>query len=143
MSELDVLIDECLCVKCESGIGPCDNIASRDAARAELAALRSELDDWRNSARMVSGEMCGDEKHCTCVPLLRNRIAKLEAALAKADEVVYREDELLELRDDNADFVPTGNWFCMTCYAEANSREAIQHVGRCAAYRAAREQVKP
>jgi hypothetical protein len=53
---MDVLIDECRCVKCESGLSPCDEIASRNAARAELVALRE-------------------------------RVAKLEAALAKADEL--------------------------------------------------------
>lgn len=38
---------------------------------AELAALRAEVADFRNAAKVAASESCGDEKHCACVPLLR------------------------------------------------------------------------
>lgn len=102
-SALDVLIDECLCVKCECGVGPCDEIANRDAARAELAALREDLKLARGAMaaqderERVAGERCGVlalEHGCDwpdavadTLDALRERVAKLESALVKADEL--------------------------------------------------------
>lgn len=45
--------------------------------KAQLEAAKEELDDWRESAKRAAGEQCGDEKHCTCVGVLRK---DLEAA---------------------------------------------------------------
>lgn len=44
--------------------------------------LEASLDDIRNAMRGAMDETCGlNEKHCTCVPMLRARIAELEAKL--------------------------------------------------------------
>lgn len=124
-SALDILIDECLCVKCECGIGPCDEIANRDAARAELAALRERvarhetiasagtaatldaLFDPIHDAVPSHGSDCSQNGDPDCCPEhlsslshaelvtkaynfavgLVERVAKLEVALVKADEM--------------------------------------------------------
>lgn len=46
--------------------------------------LLDELDDWRNAAKAAVLEECCDERHCSCVGVLRARIATLE----KADEIL-------------------------------------------------------
>jgi len=60
-----------------------------------IAELEAELADWRNTAEQAAGEMCGDEKHCVCVPALRvlltqerECIAGLRAELAEALELL-------------------------------------------------------
>lgn len=46
-----------------------------DEARAELAALREEVEDWRDGAKRAAEETCdGDKVHCTCVPALRQAL---------------------------------------------------------------------
>lgn len=60
-------------------------------ARAELAALRDELQDWRDGAAQAASERCGDDRHhCTCVPALRKRVGDLDliarAALRHAQD---------------------------------------------------------
>lgn len=41
--------------------------------------LQQELDDWKESHRIVMEEKCPvDEKHCTCVPSLKKEIEKLK-----------------------------------------------------------------
>lgn len=56
-------------------------------ARAELAALRDELQDWRDGAAQAASERCGDDRHhCTCVPALRKRVGDLEKGLGEARE---------------------------------------------------------
>lgn len=53
-----------------------------ERARAEAAALRDELQDWRDGARRAAAEDCPtDEKHCTCVAALRARVRELELAM--------------------------------------------------------------
>ena len=45
-----------------------------------LARLADEVIDWREGQRRVMAENCApDEKHCTCVPVLRKAIEELEA----------------------------------------------------------------
>ena len=36
------------------------------------------------SELVICGEMCGDEKHCSCVPLLRREIERLRRELLSA-----------------------------------------------------------
>jgi hypothetical protein len=48
-------------------------------AREALVAMREELQDWRDSALRASAESCNaNEKHCTCVPVLRVALATSE-----------------------------------------------------------------
>jgi len=59
-----------------------------------LMAELAERDAWH---RAVMDETCGyDEKHCTCVPLLRREIEKLRAALTEAAIYLY---SIMERRD--------------------------------------------
>lgn len=58
-----------------------------EAARQELADLRSELADWRDGAKQAAGEVCGDEKHCTCVPALRAELKRLAPFAATCEAV--------------------------------------------------------
>jgi hypothetical protein len=44
----------------------------------DASALREELEDWRSSAKRAAGDECGDEKHCTCVGVLRASLAAME-----------------------------------------------------------------
>jgi len=53
-------------------------LAGSEQREKRTAKLRAELDNWRESARKAVEESCGDEVHCTCVGLLRKRIAELE-----------------------------------------------------------------
>lgn len=50
-----------------------------------LAKLEAELEDWHDTNKLVLQD-CGapDEKHCTCVPFLRKRLAELGADLTCA-----------------------------------------------------------
>lgn len=58
--------------------------AVRDLRKvAEYAAeLKARLDDYEaDRRRVLSGECAEDEKHCACVPVLRQEIARLRATL--------------------------------------------------------------
>lgn len=47
---------------------------------ARIAELEAELADYREDFRRVLSDECPtDERHCGCVPILRARIAELEA----------------------------------------------------------------
>jgi len=50
----------------------------------------AELEDWRESAERAAGEMCGDEKHCTCVPVLRAKLADGEKENRALRELLRR-----------------------------------------------------
>ncbi len=53
----------------------------------ELERLRAELADIHDQHRRVMSEKCPtDEVHCTCVPVLRREVERLERALRKADK---------------------------------------------------------
>jgi len=44
----------------------------------ENQKLRERLNDWEDTVKAVMSEECdSDEKHCTCVPILREQIKKL------------------------------------------------------------------
>lgn len=52
-------------------------IAEKDA---RIAKLKGRISDYEDDFRRVMAEECTpDEKHCSCVPHLRKRIAELEA----------------------------------------------------------------
>lgn len=53
------------------------------AAADEIKRLETELDDWRECQRNAMREDCGDEKHCTCVPLLRKAAKDWEAEVER------------------------------------------------------------
>jgi len=68
--------------KIESGSVDFKGIAKPflDAERAEVERLEAELADWRETQRSVMAEKCPtDERHCTCVPMLRKEIESLRA----------------------------------------------------------------
>lgn len=47
---------------------------------AHIDALEAKIADYTDACATIIDSSCGtDEKHCTCVPLLRARIAELEA----------------------------------------------------------------
>jgi hypothetical protein len=46
-----------------------------------LEQVETELDDWRQAARIAADDPCPDEQHCTCVPALRADNARLRKAL--------------------------------------------------------------
>ena len=70
----------------------------------ELEAYKADIE---NSTKMALDESCtADEKHCTCVPLLRKRVAELEAVVERIRDQVndndldpYPYQRLLEIRD--------------------------------------------
>ena len=63
-----------------------------------LPALLDERDDVAATFRRVLDEKCPtDEVHCTCVPVLRQRIAELEAQLGAAMSVVADLSEFIRL----------------------------------------------
>ena len=62
------------------------NIKTLQSANTELKErnkeLQAEIDDSNESFKMIMDEKCSvDERHCTCVPFLRERITELEKLL--------------------------------------------------------------
>ena len=53
---------------------------------AELKAVKRELHERDEQHRHVMGSPCPDEQHCTCVPILRREIERLEAENASYHE---------------------------------------------------------
>ena len=72
-----------------------DNIlhCSKENIMGEVAGLMDELQDWRDSAARAAQEMCGDERHCTCVGVLRHEVQYWKESQA------YAEDQYLKLAD--------------------------------------------
>lgn len=68
--------------------------------RAELEKMQAELADWKEAARIAAEEPCEDERHCTCVPLLRTTVTQRDAQLAAQESSL---NELLDGLDANAD----------------------------------------
>lgn len=54
----------------------------------ENARLKAELADWRAAAETAAKEDCGQEKHCTCVPLLRQIVQNVKAFTAGVNPCV-------------------------------------------------------
>ena len=53
-----------------------------DALKDEIAELRGVIGDYRNDASRVLDEKCpSDERHCGCVPILRDQLNKYQKAL--------------------------------------------------------------
>lgn len=72
-------------------------------ASRERDALQAKLDDIEGAYRTVIDEKCAsDEKHCTCVPHLRRRIAELEEVLRDAREAINLVADLGESADKHA-----------------------------------------
>jgi cell division protein FtsB len=66
-----------------------------ETAEAERAALQEKLDQIREQHRAIMEEPCGDEKHCTCVPVLLEHVAELEKrllAIRRIGEVCGKHD---------------------------------------------------
>jgi uncharacterized small protein (DUF1192 family) len=54
--------------------------------KQELSEARKTIAEWADASVAAAGETCGDEKHCTCVPLLRQRIKEQAEELARVDK---------------------------------------------------------
>jgi hypothetical protein len=53
--------------------------------RAEVVRLRERVEDYEDDVRRVLEDRgASDEVHCSCVPVLRAEVARLQAALEKA-----------------------------------------------------------
>jgi len=53
-----------------------------DALNARIAELRDVIGDYRNDVSRVLDEKCpSDERHCGCVPILRDQLNKYQKAL--------------------------------------------------------------
>ena len=69
-----------------------------DGLRSDLAQARQERDeykadseDWQEAARRVAEEPCGgNQKHCTCVVLLRKNAQALTAQVATLREALTK-----------------------------------------------------
>ena len=55
----------------------------REALRAELARLKAWEAEFENAAKFSREEGCGDEKHCACVPILRDENRRLRGLLER------------------------------------------------------------
>ena len=61
-------------------------ITALRALAADNERLRERLDDYRDDYIAVMNENCaGDEKHCSCVPVLRTELAALRAVADDRD----------------------------------------------------------
>lgn len=52
----------------------------------ERDEAREELEDWRNAAKGAENP-CPDEKHCTCVPLLRKLLQDAKAEIERLKNI--------------------------------------------------------
>ena len=63
--------------------------AERDTLRAENARLTARITDYEDDHRAVVAEKCApDERHCSCVPHLRNEVRRLTAEVEAMGKVV-------------------------------------------------------
>ena len=54
----------------------------------QLAQAKAELQDWRGAASRAAGETCGDERHCVCVPVLRQLLIQADTENARLQAIV-------------------------------------------------------
>lgn len=57
-----------------------------DAKERSVVDLREHLKDWQDAAIEAEREPCPNERHCTCVGLLRHEIAELRAKVAELEK---------------------------------------------------------
>ena len=80
-----------------------EKIRERDSRLSTLARSRwleeeiKRLQAWKadvmESQRIVMEEKCaGDERHCTCVPILRRELKRLQGKLLKSEDGVFLGD---------------------------------------------------
>jgi len=61
-------------------------ITKMEAAIDRAEKAEAETKDWNDCAKQAASESCPpDEKHCSCVPLLRKQVAKLQAIVDRQD----------------------------------------------------------
>ena len=84
-------------------------LAAATARDKEIAALREELNDWRETARKAADESCSDEAHCTCVGALRKLVADLSALVRYVTfHSGYYSYQSQKTRDESYYFTPAG-----------------------------------
>jgi len=72
--------------------------------RAEVARLRERVEDYEDDVRRVLEDRgASDEAHCSCVPVLRAEVARLQAALEEANAEVQdlqmqRDEHIIDLQ---------------------------------------------
>lgn len=82
MSE-DIRIGCRLCPNCFGGMHPAPGELER-----EIERLQSRLTEITDAHRVVMDEKChADERHCTCVPVLRAEVARLRRELEQASDI--------------------------------------------------------
>jgi hypothetical protein len=75
------------------------NHAKEREANARVAELEAELREWQDAAQVAVNEPCGDERHCACVPLLRRRVAELEADNSRLRDTISASPVIRERGD--------------------------------------------
>jgi hypothetical protein len=76
--------------------------AEGERSTTRIAELEAELNDWITGYENTLSERCPhDERHCTCVPHLRKRIAELEEADRRSTALLAGLDGLLQNERDS------------------------------------------
>ena len=81
-TEKGINLNYCDNCSAESNVEHWNNRPIEDALNARIAELRGVISDYRNDASRVLDEKCpSDERHCGCVPILRDQLNKYQKAL--------------------------------------------------------------
>lgn len=66
------------------------------AKDSEIERLTAQLDDYKNALVGAMDEKCSlTEEHCTCVPLLRTEIKRLQQQLESSQAIQHAEKKIL------------------------------------------------
>ena len=60
--------------------------------KTEKTILKDKLEDWEDSVKAVIEEECketDDRKHCSCVPILRAEVKRLQTILATIESLAF------------------------------------------------------
>lgn len=86
-------------------------LTERTCLLNDIDALKARVADWEEErARILAEECAPDEKHCTCVPVLRARVAELEAATKNTEGLSWWAAPGLPMREGRFPDPPPGNY---------------------------------
>lgn len=133
------------CTTCGAeGSVPCTCMLDR--IKAENEQLKEELADIEDATKGAMDEKCDlDERHCTCVPLLRAEVKQLRAIVEPLEELRAEATSIVTI---SADCPKLGNWSCLVA-ASGTKRYPEPFTGYtlaealAAAVKAKREAVQP
>ena len=54
--------------------------------QATITGLQSQLAEIHDQQRHIMDESCGDERHCTCVPILKREVQRLKGELLQEED---------------------------------------------------------